>query len=254
MFSTAFAIEQKNIIHVPFSENPPIIDGQWSKSDEWNDAVVTSVGNDSDVFYILAKHDKSHVYFMIDLINEQDDAKSFGMYDANNTLITARSAAGVCFDTHNDGGEKMKNDDFCFVGYEVIRNNSANSTIFVGDSLIGIHPPEEYKFINTFSNKNDPYESMQHNIYEIQVPISDVKNSSNFGFATFVLDPVSDGTSRHLNWPYSSGLRPNTWGLIEISNHTMTSNEIEKNMPAPKSIENILSTLWHFIMGLFYKH
>ncbi len=263
MLIPSYALKENGVIEMPFTENPPAIDGMWTTADEWNDASVTSVGTDpSKVFYIIAKHDRDDIYLMLDFINVQSretiagvSENPQGFFSFFPPSIVVSHAMFICFDTNNDGGIVLQQDDYCFVGISEYKTHALKSVVIRGDGIGGISvvpTPSGYKVAESLSSKNDPYESGRgHLIFEVAVPISFLHRSDSYGFgiSSMLRTYVEDGRSiACITWPAENliekgcyeevkgTLVPSTWGSVSAPAKTITIPPVPVMSVTPRSL------------------
>ena len=76
----SFALERNGIIEMPFTENPPAIDGRWTTKDEWTDAGIVPheiwlgvKGLKTNGVNNLAAHEMGHSIGLGDTIDNNDE-------------------------------------------------------------------------------------------------------------------------------------------------------------------------------------
>lgn len=226
--SSAFALEENGVIEMPFTENPPAIDGAFTTTDEWKDASSTYVGDtnyDLHQLYILTKHDREFIYIMLDVISFQ--------YDLTDKERTTAYRSYICFDTNNDASLERDENDFCFDSVEAIKHgllaqDITYKTILRGKNSEKTSLPRGYEENWGFTSKNDPYEEgRDHLVYEIKIPISFLHKSDKYGFLLSFQGGSQIGNVAGLfpvSWPTGADLGiPETWATIMSSSNTITA-------------------------------
>ena len=183
-------------ITLPYSENIPNIDGQWSTSVEWTDASENIIQNGFGwTVYIRAKQNQTHIFVLLDFITDQSQGEDL---------------VGVCFDTHDDGGDIPKTDDYLFTPGGVYDVICQGTNMSYPNDWVWINKPPEALMLKGFSSNHDPYEGGQnHRVYEFQVPCRHLGEGANYGFYAYVYD---DSTQTLLQWPGNAG------GVLRDSN------------------------------------
>ncbi len=139
----------------------PIIDGIESYNVEWKQSAEHVVEyHDGARLALRSVHDRDNVYLLLDMITDTviDKNRDFGI---------------VCFDTKNDGGDRPKDDDYCFLATQ----GSNASITYSGGGEFGlklylnkIPNPNGVKAIAGVSNRFDRYTDIPHAIYEFKIP------------------------------------------------------------------------------------
>ena len=225
------------------------IDGKWTSSNEWVDAIKFDLkkrfyDNSSKRFFsgttlghFLIKDDKEFLYVMIDYVAD----KNIEDYDS----------ARLRLDVNNDKAYAPQFDDYMI---ELIwEKNSVKKTIWQGDG-VDWTPSRKYleglKASSTNDVEGDPYSDSPHLIYEFAIPRDIFGFKSEIGFSVSALDysrtlaksyegngrDVSD--FRFISIPsFSNYKRPYTW--IDLSFATpyekLSSISIPTTTPLPKS-------------------
>lgn len=223
-----YGLEENGIIEMPFTENPPSIDGKWTTEGEWSDAAVVSTKTEQHEMFVMTKHDRDNVYVMINLITDQFSPLSFNYLDYR---------AYVGFDTNYDTISKIGADDFFFGNGHVCYSGKCSplwkSEVWIqptGERITDLQHPSGYKSSSGFTSKNDPYEAgRDHRVYEFSIPISFLHSSDIYGFKveTIAFGGATQQDSLQLynvSWP-AGGSRSDatSWGAITAPQNTVTA-------------------------------
>jgi len=219
LYSSVYALDQNGMITVPFSAKIAVIDGEWTTTEEWEDASITNLLHKDRKVVLLMKHDGEYQYIMFDALYDVTPKKQG---------FTSRHLATILIDTENDGGTVMQKDDFRFTfGIMYDEQGEIISTpmgflnqISIGDpnsekGYSSMPEPSGFKHNISFSSKNDPYESAKHYIHEFKIPLSFFDNVDSFGFSAFYDGTVGDAEFIYPKFPDKLIPRePNEWASI----------------------------------------
>ena len=232
------ALEENGVIEMPYTENIPTIDGKWTSPDEWDDAYLHTDTNDDGTFYVLTKHDRDYIYLMfdkVDLLNLNYDLKVTTDIEKK---IFVNDFTKICFDTENDGGYEIKNDDFCFIAHATGEQDKLKSgtTYKKGDNILKL--PSGLQSKVKFSSENDPYESgRDHIIYEIRVPISFLHKNDVYGFKYDMMNHNNEKFAMH-SWPTDAEVgEPATWGALVDPENKVTAPPVPFMSISTKEID-----------------
>jgi hypothetical protein len=243
-------------INVPYSANFPIIDGQWTTTNEWSDTSENILINENGcTAYFRTKHNSTDLFILIDYISDETGSgtDSIATYDY----------CGFFFDSANDKGNYPKSDDYLFSHYYSSNYSLSGLRVYVsqgnglntkGNNWTEISLPQGFVLERGFSSINDPYESNRnHRIYEASFPQSFLGGNKTVGFYMFVRDANSGSVliGSLLNFPVDAGYistrsdakadfiapSPKNWGNITFLDYPLLSpiTTIPTNKPTGKS-------------------
>ncbi len=186
----------------------PVIDGTGSYATEWKQSAehVTSYP-DGARLALRSVHDRDNIYLLLDMITD--------------TVINKNRDFGiVCFDTKNDGGDRSKDDDYCFLATQ--RSNASITYRGGGDFALNnylnkIPNPNGAKAIAGVSNQFDRYTDIPHAMYEFKIPTEIITRSNVYGIYYAVYDA---DTGKVYSWPESTIATypyvpaPDQWGRL----------------------------------------
>jgi hypothetical protein len=216
----------------PPSVNEVTIDGKWTTSNEWEDAIEFPIkfGFTHYIFgYFLIKDTEEFLYVMID-------------YTPDVTLEDGDSGR-IRLDIDNDGSNSPKTDDY-IISIEWNENDTGIS-VQQGNGSEWIMPtniPEGIKGASTNNGENNPYSRNQHLIYEFAIPRNIIGNEPVIGFSATAVDPSveraraierSETTRpRYISFPDGSHYqKPSTWAKLQFS----TTFEEKSNSESPSN-------------------
>lgn len=227
------ALEENGVIEMPFTNNPPSIDGKWTTKSEWNDATIVNLNKDQHEVFLLVKHDRDFIYFMFDAITDQIKYEE-GKESAHETYLM--------FDTNNDGGNTRQTDDFRFFFGEYFRSNGEpyNEYKFLNKLSVGdpggddehtgrhINTPRNFQYEFSFSSLNSQFEAgRDHYIHEYRIPIAFLHESDVYGFAAgYRLGTITDEADNliFITWPptLQKSSIPNQFGNLVSPENKIT--------------------------------
>jgi hypothetical protein len=230
----------------PSSINEVTIDGKWTASDEWDDAVEFPIkfGFTHYIFgYFLIKDTEEFLYVMID-------------HTPDVTLEDGDSGR-IRLDIDNDGYNSPKKDDY-IISIEWNGNNTGIS-VQQGNGVEWImttNIPEGIEGASTKNAENNPYSKNQHLMYEFAIPRNIIGNEPVIGFSAMAVDPSveraralerSETTRpRYISFPDGAHyLKPSTWAKLQFSTifkekskSESTSNPSQNSIPTPTPAPN----------------
>lgn len=231
--SSMIALNESEIIKVPFTQNPPIIDGKWTTPNEWDNTQAMIVEQNGTKMYIIAEHDHDFIYVMADIVTDQIITSSSNIVENNLLMI---------FDIDNYTGYSLTSKNIgvgsshLFIN-GVNRNNGFGSDVWTYDNQskpIDIESPLGYASNTSLSSVNDPFDSVHdHRTYEFKIPMSLVHLSNTYGFSlksqTCLGNEVSLCRPLYtIFWPSSSTMSiPSTHGLLELTSDTNSGQSFE---------------------------
>ncbi len=228
------------------SINEVTIDGKWTASDEWDDAVEFPIkfGFTHYIFgYFLIKDTEEFLYVMID-------------HTPDVTLEDGDSGR-IRLDIDNDGYNSPKKDDY-IISIEWNGNNTGIS-VQQGNGVEWImttNIPEGIEGASTKNAENNPYSKNQHLMYEFAIPRNIIGNEPVIGFSAMAVDPSveraralerSETTRpRYISFPDGAHyLKPSTWAKLQFSTifkekskSESTSNPSQNSIPTPTPAPN----------------
>lgn len=232
----ASALEENGVIEMPFTENPPNIDGKWTSVTEWKDSTQVVMRGGDSLAYLHVMHDRDNIYFMIDFVTDQINTDKL-------------KAAILCFDTDSDGDSSFDVNDYCFATLREYGNYAYS--VDIQGALKELSSKTIFKGASSFSSINSPNEGgRDHNMYEMSIPLSFLHKANSYGFFAEVLNGqgIFDGqfveNSIGATWPqnlkYTATARIlnsiTTWGTIKASAETITSPPVPFISVSTKSI------------------
>jgi hypothetical protein len=185
---------------IPVLSKQVKLDGMWPSADEWTDSVEITPQPPGGFFRL--KHDQSFLYVLFDCVS----AKALVNYDV----------AWVYIDTLKNGGGYPQTDDYAFTfqwsgpTQSYIQVLKGTGTIWATSSLAPFSANSSLNAIN------DPYSSAEHVIYEFQIPLSIIPQSSA---SIGVRLSMQDGTTgTWYIWPSLDSSRsvPSQWGTMAL--------------------------------------
>lgn len=188
-------------VAVPVSTATVSLDGKWTSSGEWADAVEL-LGNVTGS-YFRVKHDDSFMYFLCDHVVD--------------TRWDPVDVAWVYIDTMNNGGTKPQTDDYAF---QVYFKSSTSSAIAMqkGTGAGWKDPTALHMGAASSDATNDPYSGTGHLIFEFKIPNSILpKDTTSVSVRLSMLD---DATDVWTVWPPDAFLgreNPSLWGKLNFS-------------------------------------
>ena len=148
-------------------KNPIVIDGKWTNSKEWTDALQV----DCDWGWVAVKHDNKSLYVLVDFV--QDKEMENGDW------------AFISWDQRNDGGTSPQSDDYRLV-LEYKSTMASPSLLLQGTGADWgnqkIASSAGISGNSTNDGTNDPYSFTPHVIYEFQIPRVLLGDSETIGF------------------------------------------------------------------------
>jgi len=203
---SAYAYEGSQIAS-PTLSKAVTVDGKWTASDEWSDAVVAimfrgSSSSGNGTAYLYAKHDARNFYFLIDYISAT-------------SLSPTHDGAGITIDSLHNGGNTPQPDDRRFDSTYPSGGRMANGT---GNPQWSWGNPLPSGVEIGMSMGGSPNLAQQHEITEFQIPFSIFPGMLNtIGFAAAAYSG-SGASARLAIWPniYYRDI-PNTFGELTIS-------------------------------------
>ena len=213
---SASALEENGVIEMPFTDNPPVIDGKWTTMDEWKDASHTSIGSAGNNIIILVKHDRNYLYIMADAIRDFSNEAMILFY---------------VFDTNNNGGLIPDSEDVMISAFSGKKINyykwMYNEADPQGGWWGGEYAPGSISGLS-LSAANDPFEStIPHKIVETKIPISYLNKNDKYGFGVGYVKASAIAASKTpipddaIIWPetvdrsYPYFAVPDKWGTLE---------------------------------------
>ena len=190
------------------------IDGKWTTSEEWTDALTVTLvksfsSSENATAYLCAKHDDSSFYFLIDFVSAT-------------SLNATYDGTAIIIDPLHDGGNRPQSDDRRF-----------DSTWTGGQMAIGTGAAE-WNWNSTLSQgveidismTNSSHLSQQHEVSEFKIPFSvfpELKDTVGFAAAAYA---GSDTSFMLATWQEDNLAIPNTWGELTVSSQSITEFEI----------------------------
>lgn len=185
-----------------------IFDGKWTFTEEWKRSSMYGIEYDNGRIIVRLSHDFENIYVLLDVLVDR-------------TKSHIADSAVICFDVNVDGGNFLKNDDFCF--YAAM--DSSNPKMFQGgsDSVISgnlknIDSHPDLITVGGFSDENDRHSKIPHATYEYKIPIEILGYSDVYGFYIQVYDADKD---KRYTWPqeainekYPYIASPDNWGEL----------------------------------------
>jgi len=208
VFGLPFAFAEDFFISKTNDADNIIFDGKWTFVYEWKRSSFYQVNDNDGQIMVRLSHDFKNIYVLLDVLSDKTKSH-LGDY------------AIICFDTKNNGGQYIQDDDFCFQAVM----DSKNSKMFQGGGDFGsnnhlrkIESPSELITIGGFSDHNDRYSITPHATYEYKIPIEILGYSDVYGFYVQVFD---DNTGNRFTYPPSTTdqtfpfiASPEKWGKI----------------------------------------
>ena len=199
-------VQAKQTIICGMLANPVTMDGKWTTSIEWKDALEMSIGfvKGSGEGYFKAKHDQNYLYVLIDFVSD--------------TASQANDWAALAMDVSNDGGSAPQTDDLLLMG----RWNSPTDFISVMTAGTGTAwgswggLTSGVKVAASRDASNDPYSTSSHLIYEFQVPMSKL-NAAGTG----VEGVASDREVNMGAWPLNPMEAPSGYAYMTYSSEVL---------------------------------
>lgn len=201
------ALAKENLDCFTFT-NDVTIDGTWTNSDEWNDAIEESLdfGKGSGEAYLRLKHDTENLYVLVDFLS----------YNETKT----GDSCMVVLDTKHDGGSSARSDDLAVL----IRWNTPTE----------IHPaiqwggwtaewellPSNFVVNSSTDAEHNPYSTTPHLIFEFKIPKSSFKSSSTtLGFLVFL---ICDNENLNAALPLiQDASNPGNWADLKLFDNTI---------------------------------
>jgi hypothetical protein len=211
MIIIANNIISKEIIDGFMATNEVIIDGKWTKSDEWNDGIEETLyfGNGSGKAYLRLKHDIENLYVLIDFLSYNE--------------IKIGDGCLVVVDTKHDGGSSVQSDDLA----TVIRWN-APTEIYTAIQWGGWWTeweslPIDFEVSSSTDAEQDPYSTTPHLIFEFKIPKSRLAlSSSTLGFLTFLIcDDENLSAFLPLIQKEQEVIKPDNWADLILFNDSI---------------------------------
>ena len=202
-------------IACPPSWSSVTIDGKWTTSEEWADALTVTLAKSSDsskdaTAYLYVKHDDSSFYFLIDFVSAT-------------SLNATYDGAGIIIDSLHNWGNGPQSDDRRF-----------DSTWTGGQMAVGTGAaewdwgtplPQGVEIVMSTTNSSNL--SQEHEVSEFKIPFSIFPElEDTIGFAASAY--AGNSTSFRLAiWPepYYRDI-PNTWGELTVSSEPIPEFEI----------------------------
>jgi len=191
------------------------IDGNWTTSEEWADALTVTLAKSSDsskdaTAYLYAKHDDSSFYFLIDFVSAT-------------SLNASYDGAGIIIDSLHHWGNEPQSDDRRF-----------DSTWTGGQMAVGTgatewdwdNPlPQGVEIAMSMTNSSNL--SQKHEVSEFKIPFSifpELEDTIGFAASAYA---GSSTSFKFAIWPepYYRDL-PNTWGELTVSSEPIPEFEI----------------------------
>jgi hypothetical protein len=202
-------------IACPPSWSSVTIDGKWTTSEEWADALTVTLAKSisssrNATAYLYAKHDDSNFYFLVDFVSAT-------------SLNAAYDGAAITIDPLHNGGNGPQPDDRRF-----------DSTWTGGQMAVGTGAAE-WNWDNPLpqgveidmSVTNSSNLSQQHEVSEFKIPFSvfpELQDTIGFAAAAY----AGSSTSFKLAiWPEPHYRDiPNTWGELTVSSEPIPEFEL----------------------------
>lgn len=219
----AFAIDKNNILEMPYTDNPPLIDGKWSTADEWKGAGEAKIQTDHGTAYLLVNHDRDNIYFMVD--------------DPN--YLKPIGSVYAFFDTSNGASNSIGKEDFA-LSFGQFKSGEAVAIEFNRGTSEGkwdrIELPSNIQKGSSLSSANDPYESgRDHLIFEFSMPLSFLHKQDRYGFSVGLFENFADGKSAGAvgMWPTNNLLTSSTnfYDLFPVSGGTLEDKNNQVTAP-----------------------
>lgn len=222
LFLMAVVSINSSIGVIPFLSPPSInkvtIDGKWTTSDEWVDAIEFPIkfGFTHYVFgYFLIKDTEEFLYVLID--------------HTPDVTLEDGDTGRIRLDINNDGSDSPKSDDYIIsiewngnkTGISIQQGNGVD-WIMTTNTLQGIEGA------STINAENNPYSKNQHLIYEFAIPRNILGNEPVIGFSATAVDPSVERASalersettrpRYISFPDGAHYKkPSTWAKLQFS-------------------------------------
>jgi hypothetical protein len=208
-------------ITVPLATQPVTIDGQWTSSSEWSDAVEVKylVAQGTAPAYFRLKHDANFLYVLSD--NPSDPAIEYSDATGHGDILY------VVVDPLLNGGSAPQTDDYRF---QIQASNASVTNIFMwrGNGAGWVQQCGGgpcYDYMNAGYGKlgldsgNSPYAPYPHVVAEGKIPLSILPNPS-FGLFIRMIDS-SEAMSLWFYWPGPTQVTqittPDAWGTVTLS-------------------------------------
>ncbi|MBS3926037.1 MAG: hypothetical protein KGZ34_05035 [Nitrosarchaeum sp.] len=203
-----FAFAQDFFISKTDDANNIIFDGKWTFEYEWKRSSFYQVDDNDGQIMVRLSHDFKNIYILLDVLSDK-------------TKSHLGDSAIICFDTKNNSGQYIQDDDFCFQAVM----DSKNSKMFQGGGDFGsngnlrkIESHSELITIGGFSDHNDRYSNIPHATYEYKIPIEILGRSDVYGFYVQVFDDNTDSRFTYppgiTNQKFPFIASPDKWGKI----------------------------------------
>lgn len=208
-------------VKCPMLTETVTIDGKWTTTTEWNDAVEIQmlVAEGNGVGYFRVKHDATSLYILgeslVDTAVEYNSTAGMGDY------------MSVFLDTLYNQGKAPQTDDYRFTAYYVSASNTAMKT-WKGDGTnwITASTVQGMQAMVSLDTGNSPHGPHPHVTFEMNIPLSLIP-ASPFGFFIRLDDSTiwwseSDAAyAMHFFWPNGGTadqtVDPSSWGAMTIS-------------------------------------
>jgi len=191
------ALAQSAQVTIPVLTKPLTLDGKWTSSDEWSDAVeITTPGG-----FFRLKQNQTYLYVLFDYVN----CKTLVNYDV----------AWVYVDTRLNGGASPQPDDYAF---SFQWSSPTQSTLVTqagtGSGWASASVPK-FAAASSTDSTNDPYSSSPHVIYEFQIPLSIIPQGRTYVAIRLAMQDGSRGT--WMVYPKNSfRSSPSQWGTMQL--------------------------------------
>jgi hypothetical protein len=200
-------VQAKQTIACGMLANPVTIDGKWTTSIEWKDALEMPIGfvKGSGQAYFKAKHDQNYLYVLIDFVSD--------------TASQANDWAALAIDVNNDGASTPQTDDLLLMGRwnsqtDFITAMTTGTGTAWGSWVIGL--TGGFSVAASSDTSNDPYSTSPHLIYEFQVPMSKL-NATGIGIEGVASDrEVNMGA-----WPLNDMNAPSGYAYMTYSSEVL---------------------------------
>jgi hypothetical protein len=192
----------------PLLLKTPKVDGKWTTSDEWSDAVVVTLvkswgSSRNATAYLYAKHDESNFYFLVDFVSA--------------TSLKTSEGAGITLDPLHNGGNTPQSDDRRF------DSSSAGGSMAIGTGgpawEWGRALPKGVEVKITMSNSSSL--TRLHQVSEFKIPFAVfVEPQDTIGFTAAAYAGGYQGSSdfKLATWPKDDYRDiPATWGELTLS-------------------------------------
>lgn len=198
-------------LSAPLLSNPVTIDGKFTTSNEWADALQVSMSSScsgcSGKALLYMKHDSANFYFLEDFLSDTSlTSVSNGLGDS----------ASVSIDSAHDGGSVTGSDD---VRFDSSYSHGGFMAYGIGGSAFSWNNALPAGVQIAMSLSNSPNSAVPHVIAEFQIPFSvfpKLPNTVGFSAAAYVCGQNSCG--QLVIWPanYDRDI-PSTWGELTVS-------------------------------------